>query len=87
MGVTRETRTGKKCSRERDVEKELADHVEKLMEILPRIHPDSSVTLTHSVQKLERKLWAAICAYNDDDEPSGQEVIPFNIPQEVPTGQ
>ena len=88
MGVTRDTRAEREdCSRERDVEKELADHVEKLMEILPRIHPDSSLTLTRSVQKLERKLWAAICAYNDHDERSGQAVIHFTIPDKLPTGQ
>ena len=87
MGVTRETRAGRKSTRGRDVEKELADHVEKLMEILPRVHPDSSLTLKRSVQKLERKLWAAICAYNDDEEASGQEVIHVNVPDVVPTGQ
>ena len=88
MGVTRDTRADReKCPRERDIGKELAEHVDKLMEILPRVHPDSSLTLTRSVKKLERKLWAAICAYNDHDDRSGQEVIHFTVPDEATAEQ
>lgn len=91
MGVSEEKGKTRKCSHERDLEKELVENVEKLMAVLPRIHPDSSLTLTRSVKKLERKLWAALCACQDD-EPSGQDVIHFTMSDEVsgevlPTGE